>query len=113
MTGVDVAALRKLHEAATPGEWEAEHNGYDVYETRSAHGDVVAEAGLTPADARYIAAVRNALPALLDAAEALDRVRALCDETEVIAETASEWMEDQPKFGISVERLRAAIEGGA
>lgn len=85
MTDIDTAALRMAAEGATPGPWEAEHRGFDVYETHSQHGDVVAEAGLSPRDAAYIAAASpDVVLALLDrlkAAEAkLAAVEALADE---------------------------------
>ena len=80
MTGVDVAALRKLHEAATPGPWErfgvsinprAQHQGSGP--ERAAKSASFATAYRS--DAAFIAALRNAAPALLDAAEALQRVQ--------------------------------------
>jgi hypothetical protein len=68
----DLEELRRLHEAATPGPWEARDN-------RSGNptvGQVGRAGNVTPwiadlDDARFIAAARNALPWLLDEIAAL------------------------------------------
>jgi hypothetical protein len=87
VTGVDVAALRKLHEAATPGPWRwddrltrAKHlQSWLTNRAAGGYGQDVLPTGMpdvypSKADADLITALRNAAPALLDAAEALERV---------------------------------------
>ena len=73
MSAERLEEIRGRAGGATPGPWEAEHCGYDVYETATDYGDVVAECGLRVADARFIAHARTDVPALL--AE-VDRLRA-------------------------------------
>lgn len=62
---LDLDAIERRTGAATPGPWTAEHRGFDVYETQTDHGDVVAEAGLSTNDAAFIAAARSDVPALV------------------------------------------------
>jgi hypothetical protein len=91
---LDLAALRRLCEEATPGPWEAQpvtgkvakrhgwlevwstatrlpivHTGY--VEVHTEDGESYAKTGvrISPADAAFIAAARTALPALLDRVE--------------------------------------------
>ena len=90
-----VEQLRQLEQAATPGPWGDDgpwfHSEHDpthlvtTYPERTAvaimpprhlasERDVASGADSRPADARLIAAARNALPALLDVAEAAQAV---------------------------------------
>jgi uncharacterized protein (DUF885 family) len=75
----DHAALRALADAATPGPWEVERDPYgdDDYPV-SANGrylcvspDDGVRGGHSEADAAFIAAARDAVPALLDEVERL------------------------------------------
>jgi hypothetical protein len=63
MTEIDTDALTALEQAATPAPWAHEHDGGHIV-----HGpeSTVAEAEYAP-DAKLIAAMRNQLPALLNA----------------------------------------------
>jgi hypothetical protein len=61
--------IRGRLSAATPGPWEASR--YAVYETRSAHGDVVAEAGMHVSDAEFIANAPTDVARLLNAVQAV------------------------------------------
>lgn len=82
--------LRAAEEAATPGPWHVDgpwwHSDDDAAEMVSGKGDERVAVCLMPTkphrrgrgtyeDARLIAAARNALPRLLAAAEAIERVR--------------------------------------
>lgn len=77
MNRVDVAELRRLHEAATPGVWSAETDPTDP----EYHRVVSSLSGLTAsmeqgdvygwADAELIAAMHEALPALLGVYESV------------------------------------------
>jgi len=81
----DLAALRALDAAATPGPWHVEYPG-DL-DAKSAIIECVRWKGyLNPArfdddhaTAEFIAAMRNALPALLDATEGYQRLLAAYD----------------------------------
>ena len=73
---IDIIALRKLESKATPGPWEWED--YDLRSNsgviRVAHGVFLGESDGFPGfedDKEFIAAIRNALPALLDELERL------------------------------------------
>jgi len=73
----DLAALRALEAAATPGPWEVlgDHLVWPSEKGPAANDPilaVVSEAHDAAETARFIAAMRNALPALLDAAEEAD-----------------------------------------
>lgn len=76
---MNVEQLRQLEQAATPGEWRVEtyEDGSGAFVVRGMQY-LIAEA--RPSDhgdqgnARLIAAMRNALPALLDIAEAAQDV---------------------------------------
>lgn len=68
------AELRRLHEAATPGPWSKRGSG--VYFHNSwPYAPVVDDDRIGPENALLIAAARNALPALLDAADERDALR--------------------------------------
>ena len=69
----DPDELRRLEKAATPGPWAVESDG--VYnDTRSYMVVPLGDSEQDDADAALIAAMRNALPALLDVAEAAQAV---------------------------------------
>jgi hypothetical protein len=80
MTPERLAEIEARAEAATAEPWTA--SGYDVYETRSAHGDVVAEAGLSGTDAEFIAHARVDVP---DLVVEVRRLRGWLDELELAA----------------------------
>ncbi len=77
-----IARLRALHEAATPGAWEADLEGdrhdqpllygptRDRWIALFPHQCLVSTQREGQADCELIAAMRNALPALLDAVDA-------------------------------------------
>lgn len=67
---IDTDRLRALANAATPGPWE--DSGGDIWS--DTHG-FLSRHGLGDADATFIAAMRNALPALLDALEIAEAIR--------------------------------------
>ena len=84
---MNVEQLRRLEQAATPGPWSSDtgggEHGEQVQVTESKWDLAVIVEDVPPelrdssleqriADARLIAAARNALPALLDIAEAAD-----------------------------------------
>lgn len=100
---VHVDYLRRLHEAATQGQWLVQpdgsgafYGGEDQYDLEAVvrtgddvDGEYVARGGpaedggpdvgaLDLADATLIAEMHAALPELLDAAEGVERVRSLC-----------------------------------
>lgn len=82
-----IEELRRLHEGATPGPWRWWHRDGSPWEPGSGHpwrlsSDDPDHGGvldhrypdiLDPADAALIAAMRNALPALLACAEAMPK----------------------------------------
>lgn len=124
----DIESLRALHEAATPGPWEETVLGSEGYDVR-APGPTkrrlrVARCGyeaweVDRANAELIAAMRNALPDLLDELERLrgqvQRVEALADEW--IQRNPEEWHARGVVRGIEASRethareVRAAIGG--
>jgi len=78
MTRPDIEALRRLLKEATPGPWRA--CAWDPMERPHVHYDKPGErvcrppdVPLTSADAHLIVAARDALPALLDRIEALEK----------------------------------------
>jgi len=82
MSGFDPAALRALLAAATPGRWIAggprDDGTAQVYCPHSGPLRVIVPVAETePHNAALIAALRNAAPALLDAADERDRLRLL------------------------------------
>lgn len=84
---MSVDRLRQLEQAATPGPWKADcvedpneptGDGDEQYVFRPEVGhQVCAYYDSDSADAELIAAMRNALPALLDVAEAAERAQSL------------------------------------
>jgi len=88
---VDTAALRSLLAAATPGEWKtlghdgiwrvAGADGETVFDDGSAYGEY--DQKCTTADRDAILALRSAAPALLDAMDEVDRLRAALHEAHV------------------------------
>lgn len=78
MSPAEIAALRKLADAATPGPWAVEDERGEVV-TRHWQGETPVVCGpprargwdLDPEDAAFIAAARTAVPALLDEVERL------------------------------------------
>lgn len=75
---LDLGELRRLHEAATPGPWETSRIGDEPYmrlETKDQGLQISAFLGAITAqegNMALIAAMRNALPALLSIAEAAE-----------------------------------------
>lgn len=67
---IDIDQLRALADAATPGPWEG--SGGDIWS--DTHG-FLSRDELENADAAFIAAMRNALPALLDTVEVAEGIR--------------------------------------
>jgi hypothetical protein len=78
MTTDAIAALRELESETTPGTWRVEEDAeYVVVQTGLDVEDYItigAPNAQNRADAALIAAMRNALPALLDVAEAAQRM---------------------------------------
>lgn len=76
MSGIDVRELRELEAAATAGPWEAtgDHLVWPSEKGPAANDPILAvsEAHDAVETARFIAAMRNALPGLLDAAAERD-----------------------------------------
>lgn len=79
MATVDVTRLRELHAAATAGEWHVTPLSFDYGIFSRAHECIALVDGAEPYkrgdNAAYIAAVHNALPAVLDALEQAQRER--------------------------------------
>lgn len=69
LSAEQVQELRELHEQATPGQWKAEDIG-----ARTMAFGIVSETGLSvveydfiaPRNAQFIAAIKNAAPALIE-----------------------------------------------
>ena len=72
MTAID--RLRKLYEAASPGDWDWQEFDGTVFHSGLAYCEVSELS--TPEDAALIVAMRNHLPLLLDLVEAADKMRA-------------------------------------
>jgi hypothetical protein len=73
---LDLAALRRLCEEATPGPWDVDDQSHDdgtIWVNVEWRGTAVCEACPVAADAAFIAAARTALPALLDRVERAER----------------------------------------
>lgn len=121
---LDVAALRDLHEKATEGPWGAANEHGDLgpgvmpawcvsrMDGKKWLYDV---AYLVPgeqeqADAEFIAAARNALPALLDAYEAVERVRALHRQVR-LSPSVSECVICLHEWPCDTATAAAALEG--
>ena len=80
MTDDIAAELRRLYEAAEPGEWDCLIPGSDTIAIHGADGDQTHIAWIDNVqggadDARLIVAMHEALPALLDAVEAMRGLR--------------------------------------
>lgn len=78
MTPAEIAELRRLCEAATPGPYSVRHGrdqASDVYTVLDGNDMWVADCGNAPQDAAFIAAARAALPAALDEVERLRKER--------------------------------------
>lgn len=70
-----VAELRRVEREATPRPWKTRENKWAEAEVVSADAVIADGGALSDNDATLVASVRNALPALLDVAEAAERVR--------------------------------------
>lgn len=88
VTALDLARLEELEGRATPGPWTVRPDGWQITapdnNVAGFHNRVTIHDGGRPtsgnegpADAEFIAALRNAAPSLLAAARAVVRVRAL------------------------------------
>jgi hypothetical protein len=97
------ALIRKRAEMATPGPWEASSG--DVYETRTQHGDVIAESGLSNLDARHIALWHPGRAALV--ADILEAQAALRDDllTPLAQEMGSRVAGDREAFALAASIL--------
>lgn len=95
MTGPDLDAIVARADAATEGPWE--QNGYVVH-TSHGIGDVVADAGLSAADARFIAHART------DVLNLVAEIRSLLRTGRIALPDTSE----HPR---TVGDIRKAIEG--
>lgn len=123
LTPAEMAELRRLHEAGTPGEWRAnkavtwcggtrrvvEHyvhrDGDDVSIAAEIADPVTGE--MSEDNARLVAAARNAIPRLLDLVEQL---RAELAKTERADEL--EWM-GQAKDGRDLYAVKATRQEGS
>ena len=77
LTPEHLAELRRLHEAATPGPWRHAYHG--TFEVEAEPNVLVADTGglgHAKQDAHLIAAMHNALPALLNELDLLRREKA-------------------------------------
>ena len=105
-----VDTLRALEAAATPGPW---HGGGDgaLSRDQTINGRTscspVASFGSTP-DAHFVAAARNALPALLDVAEAIADLGASGPFLRTFPVSGVDYPEDSDEH--RVRRLRAALD---
>lgn len=95
----DLDFIEARANAATQGPWE--QNGYVVHASHGI-GDVIADAGLTPADARFIAHARQDVPALIS------ELRRLQDEQKRRQYVIPPETSEHPR---TVGNLRAAIDG--
>ena len=70
MTAAEIARLEALLEKATPGEWTADDEGEGVFVLTDRIGELIQydSYSFSESDAALIAAMKNALPALLKAA---------------------------------------------
>lgn len=71
-TDAELAELKRLHAAATPGQWRMFYGGEPLLIGSS--GERVADMEY-PRDAEWVTAAHNALPAILDHLEAVERER--------------------------------------
>jgi len=107
---IDLDALQRLHEAATPEPWTAEYACIVAGPVGARTMSIYDEGGHSPEDAAMIAASRNALPALLrlarrarrleEAAQAYLRIEAQC------------WMIGDRDVSDALDALRAALAEG-
>lgn len=139
LTPEELDELERLHSEATPGEWRAgradmtSYHGdgsgpYKAVYVDDPNGEVHHVGGRLPAvvaeafaglegdercieNAQLIAAMRNALPALLRDARALRRVEALQLELEGLAEPGfgEDQTERQRAFGLVAKKLKRAL----
>lgn len=114
---------RRLVEAATPGPWKDvilpdEHGRPDRWLIMSAsHGEIADSFGIDTADTAFIAAAREAVPALLTEVERLQReLRIERDGTEAVRRESARYRAErdavEPKLGdclAEVKRLRAEL----
>lgn len=87
MTTLD--RLRELEQAATPGPWNASMDTHPAHVARLGQWEVYGRryvSGVVARDAALIAEARNALPALLDIAEA---ARAVMEEWDELGPTGT------------------------
>lgn len=124
----DIAKLRELTNAATPGPWKASNShGSCVVAWNGAHSEMIAD--LSPdssergwegraEDAAFIAAARSALPALIDKCEAAEArqveldvfyaaMYALSEGTPL--DVASRLTKDRDRLAAECARLRALV----
>jgi hypothetical protein len=114
----DLEELRRLEAAATPGPWR-----YDTGPTTWNDGDIVAGDGqdrtwvttsgpdgdINPPDAEFIVALRNAAPALLASAAALEPSVEEPDLTTAYREALRVHAQSPKHYPPSVEELAAAL----
>lgn len=110
-TPIDTAELRRLLDSATPGPWCVHPNGtsawqgedYDSSGVLPGHGMVlrgIASAATERelADVDLAVALRNAAPALLDAADECDRMRAEVARLREALRAARDLASDRERF---------------
>lgn len=86
MPQTDLAELRRLHEAATKGDWYDSPDGFVDVAVSKTKARQVARAEKAK-DAQFIAAAHNALPALLDE---LEKYKTICGEWSKLCEEMSD-----------------------
>jgi len=84
MTDDELKAARALCDAATPGPWAVSNDPFSnmVVDT---DGTWVADVGIAPRDAAFIAAARALVPALIDEVERLRTVTELRGDRDYVA----------------------------
>ena len=105
---IDLAELRRLHEAATPGPWEQSIAGIEGDNYVAGTGPwhrVTFNESASMYDATLIAAARNALPALLAVVEAALELRAATNSS--MRNTGRQTHKER---GAKIARLLAAEE---
>lgn len=95
---LDLAALRRFTQSVDAGPWtlRRSHDGWDIEPA------IAVEAGLRAQEAMFIAATRNALPALLDRIERLERV------AEAVRSFIRPWDTTGP-YALSLSGLRRTL----